>query len=265
MAILILSLALLWNAENLTADYNKWQHARRNALFILTAAPVQFLLGTAFVAAFDWNQQHYYGMLNWFSFKGSLLAEFFTTFILLDFFEYVYHILMHKYRFLWKFHIVHHSDPVVDVSSTLREHPGETCIRLLFTLLWVVICGAAFWAVLIRQFVQIISNVLAHSNLRLPVKVDRIVGWLFITPNLHHVHHHDKQPFSDTNFGDVLSIWDRMFGTFARLDAQQIQFGIDTIACPEELSRFDRLLMIPFKSMESSQTDAGQMVAESKF
>jgi sterol desaturase/sphingolipid hydroxylase (fatty acid hydroxylase superfamily) len=251
IVILMLSLALLWNAENLTINYNKWKHARKNAMFILTAAPIQFVLGLAFVAVFHWNQVHHYGLLNWIPFHQSLLAEFVVTFVLLDLFEYFYHVLMHKYKILWRFHVVHHSDEVVDVSSTLREHPGETAIRLLFTILWIAISGAAFWALILRQFIQIFSNVLAHSNLRLPEKLDRILGWVFVTPNLHHVHHHDKQPYTDMNFGDVLSIWDRMFGTFGRLDAHAVRFGIDTFKDESSLDRFDKLLVMPFSAMDN--------------
>ncbi|TDE13251.1 sterol desaturase family protein [Dyadobacter psychrotolerans] len=250
ITILMVSLALLWNAENLTGNYNKWSHARRNAMFVLTAAPVQFVLGLAFVAVFHWNQVHHYGLLNWIPFRQSLLAEFVTTFIMLDLFEYFYHVLMHKYKILWRFHLVHHSDEVVDVSSTLREHPGETAIRLLFTILWIAISGAAFWALMLRQFIQIFSNVLAHSNLRLPEKLDKILGWVFITPNLHHVHHHDTQPYTDMNFGDVLSIWDRLFGTFGRLDVHQVRFGVDTIRDESELDRFNKLLIMPFRPMD---------------
>lgn len=250
VAVLMISLALLWNAENLTLHYNKWQHARKNAMFILTAAPVQFVLGMAFTSVFHWNQLHHHGLLSWIPFHGSLLIEFAVTFILLDLFEYFYHVLMHKYKILWRFHLVHHSDEVVDVSSTLREHPGETAIRLMFTLLWVAVSGATFWALMLRQFIQIFSNVLAHSNLRLPPKTDRVLAWIFVTPNLHHVHHHDTQPYTDMNFGDVLSIWDRMFGTFGRLEADQVHFGIDSCTDESELNRFSKLLTLPFNSLK---------------
>lgn len=224
----------------------------KNALFVFTAIPVQLLLGFAFNALFHWNQAHHYGLINWLSVSQSLLAEFIVTFLILDLFEYLYHVLMHRYKILWRFHVVHHSDPVVDVSSTLREHPGETSIRLFFTLIWVAISGAAFWAVMLRQLIQIFSNVLAHSNLRLPEKLDRVVGLVFITPNLHHVHHHDTQPYTDENFGDVLSIWDRMFGTFGRLQKEQVRFGIDTVQGPEHLDRFGKLLVIPFKTFDKN-------------
>jgi len=248
IAILAISMFLLWNAENLTTGYQKWRHAAKNAMFVLTAAPVQLLLGIAFNALFHFNQTHHYGLINWLPAGHSQLAEFVATFLVLDLLEYLYHVLMHRYKILWRFHVVHHSDQVVDVSSTLREHPAETAIRLAFTLVWVAVSGAAFWAVMLRQLIQIFSNVLAHSNLRLPEKLDKVLGLVFITPNLHQVHHHDQQPYTDKNFGDVLSIWDRAFGTFGRLGKDQVRFGIDTVTEPAELDRFGKLLALPFKS-----------------
>lgn len=153
---------------------------------------------------------------------------------------------MHKIKRLWMFHVVHHSDLAVDVSTTLREHPGENLIRNSFTLIWIFISGTFFWVLVLRQLIQVSSNIFSHIHYRLPEKLDRIVGWIFITPNLHHVHHHYKQPYTDCNYGDVLSIWDRMFGTFSRLSASKIIFGVDTYMTESENSRYGSLIKMPF-------------------
>ena len=153
---------------------------------------------------------------------------------------------MHKQKRLWMFHIVHHSDTFVDVSTTLREHPGENIIRNMMTILWVFLTGIPFWALVLRQMIQIISNAFSHVNYRLPKNIDSVVGWIFITPNLHHVHHHNRQPFTDCNYGDVLSIWDRMFGTFYRLNDLDVVYGIDTCSDEKETSNYLRLLKLPF-------------------
>lgn len=239
----------IWNIENIAgviSNYKKWKHAFINAPFILTAIPAQMLLGLAFVKTIEWTAKYHFGILYFLPEKTSSLVLFSFTFLFLDFGEYVYHRMMHKVKGLWMFHVVHHSDPVVDVSTTLREHPGETFIRLTFTLFWVFISGAAFWALLLRQIVQSFSTVFAHMNCRLPEKLDRIVGLVFITPNLHQVHHHYKQPYADCNYGDVLSIWDRIFGTFKRLDAKELVFGIDTYMEKRENGSFSFLAKLPF-------------------
>lgn len=171
---------------------------------------------------------------------------FLTTFVLLDFGEYLYHVIMHKTKRLWMFHMVHHSDRTVDVSTTFREHPGENLIRNSFTLLWIFLIGAPFWALLLRQVIQIISNIFSHVNYRIPDRVDSLISWLFVTPNLHQVHHHFQQPYTDCNYGDVLTIWDRLFGTFCQLPSSEVVFGVDTCMEEKETSTYLLLLKMPF-------------------
>ncbi len=245
---------IIWNIENIAgaiSNYKKWKHAFVNAPFILTSIPGQIIIGLAFVKTIEWTAQHHFGFLYYLPVGKSSIVLFIATFIFLDFGEYVYHRLMHRVKRLWMFHIVHHSDTVVDVSTTLREHPGENFIRLTFTLLWVFISGAAFWALLLRQIIQSFSTVFAHMNVRLPDKLDKIIGLFFITPNLHQVHHHFKQPYTDCNYGDVLSIWDRMFGTFKRMPQAELVFGIDSYMRKEENGNFIFLAKLPFGKFRS--------------
>ena len=247
--LLMISIFVFWNIENLvsiTFKYKKWKHAFTNSLFMFTAAPVQFLLGFALVETIHWESINHFGLFYLIPGLSNSWLQLIFTFVFLDFFEYVYHIIMHKVKRLWMFHLVHHSDNVVDVSTVLREHPGETFVRLLFTTFWVFLLGASFWAVLFHQFIQIGSNVFAHSNFKLPKKIDRIVGFVFITPTLHHIHHHYKLPYTDNNYGDVLSIWDRIFGTFGRLKDYEINCGIDNYMDAKENENFVNLVKIPF-------------------
>ena len=144
------------------------------------------------------------------------------------------------------FHAVHHSDNIVDVSTTLREHPGENLIRNSFTLVWIFFSGTIFWTRLLRQLIQIVSNLLVHMNCRLPEKLDAVLGVVFITPNLHQVHHHYQRPYTNCNYGDVLSIWDRFFGTFCKLPYEDIVFGVDIYMDKKVNSRYFSLMKLPF-------------------
>ncbi|OYX93763.1 MAG: hypothetical protein B7Y76_11395 [Sphingobacteriia bacterium 35-40-5] len=238
--------------------YKKWKHAFINAPFILTSIPGQLLLGLAFVKIIEWTAQHQFGFLYYLPFSKSSMILFLVSFIFLDLGEYVYHIIMHKVKRLWMFHIVHHSDQAVDVSTTLREHPGENIIRLSFTLLWVFISGTTFWILMLRQIIQAFTTLFAHMSYRLPDKADRIIGLLFITPNLHQVHHHYKQPYTDCNYGDVLSIWDRLFGTFKKLPANKLVFGVDTHMGKEDAANFIALAKLPFGKYRKSGDDNKQ-------
>lgn len=256
-------LFICWNIENIAGlafNYKKWRHAFVNAGFIFTNIPVQFLLGLAFVKTIQWTGVHHFGLLHHLHFRRYMplhhhyLLLFIATFVLLDFGEYIYHVIMHKVKRLWMFHVVHHSDTVVDVSTTLREHPGENFIRLCFTLLWVFLSGAFFWALLLRQVIQTITTLFAHMHYRLPAKVDAFIGLIFITPNLHHVHHHYQRPYTDRNYGDVLSIWDRIFGTFQKLPNENLIFGVDTYMQQKENNNFKILIKLPFGKYRKSET-----------
>ncbi len=247
----------IWNIENIGGvifTYKKWKHAFTNAAFIFTNIPGQLLLGLAFVKTTEWTTQHQFGFLFNIPFCKNPFWFFIASFIYLDFGEYLYHVVMHKVKRLWMFHVVHHSDPVVDISTTLREHPGENFIRLSFTLIWVFISGTMFWMLMLRQIIQAATTSFAHMNYRLPEKADSIVSLLFITPNLHQVHHHYKQPYTDCNYGDVLSIWDRMFGTLKRLPANELVFGVDTYMEREVVNKFPALARLPFGKYKKSST-----------
>mgnify|MGYP001545743719 CR=1 FL=1 len=242
-----------WNIENIAGiifNYKKWKHAFVNAPFIFTNIPGQLLLGVAFAKIIEWTTLHHFGFLYLLPQSKSPFLLFIATFVFLDFGEYIYHVIMHKVNGLWAFHSVHHSDNVVDVSTTLREHPGENIIRLSFTLLWVLLSGAVFWTLILRQIIQVFTTLFAHINYELPNKVDSLLGLVFITPNLHHVHHHYQQPYTDSNYGDVLSIWDRMFGTFKKLNSKELVYGLDTCMEKKENNNFKSLIKIPFSVNE---------------
>ena len=255
LTLFVGTLFICWNIENiaaLTLDYKKWKHAFLNARFILTNSPIQILMGIAFVSTMQWTAKHHFGLAYYFPTFHSQFILFVVTFLLLDLGEYFYHVIMHKVKRLWMFHLVHHSDKVVDVSTTLREHPGENIIRLSFTLLWVFLSGAVFWALVLRQIIQVFTTLFAHMNCRLPNKIDSVLGAVFITPNLHQVHHHYQQPYTDSNYGDVLSIWDRLFGTLKKLPSENVVFGVDTHMKTEDNGNFKSLFKLPFGKYRKS-------------
>ncbi|WP_138994244.1 sterol desaturase family protein [Larkinella sp. C7] len=250
IGLLLLTIGLFWHLENRQSwrlDFRRWRHALTNARFTLVDGLVQLLLGFALLRELDWIEFHNWGLVRQLPFANQPVVHFIAVFVVLDFLEYLYHVVMHRYGYLWRFHAVHHADPHVDVSTVLREHPGETFIRLTFLLVWVFISGSTFWALMARQFIQIVANVAAHANYRLPERLDRILSFVLVTPNVHHVHHHHQLPYTDSNYGDVLSIWDRLFGTFYTLPANELVFGLDTHPEPADGASFQHLLQQPFQ------------------
>jgi sterol desaturase/sphingolipid hydroxylase (fatty acid hydroxylase superfamily) len=206
----------------------KWRHSLMNALFILPALPIQIVMMMICAGLAHWVTAHHWGLIALLPNAESPLIRYGLMFIALDFLDYVYHFTMHQVPFLWRFHLVHHTDQAFDVSTTVREHPGETLIRNAFLMLWVFLCGASVEILILRQTVETVANILSHTAFRLPPVPARVLGWLFITPNLHQTHHHYRMPATNRNYGDVFSIWDRMFGTLMHLAGEDTVFGLDT-------------------------------------
>ncbi|MDP9081060.1 MAG: sterol desaturase family protein [Bacteroidota bacterium] len=245
-------LVSLWLTEKFIGALSPGQKLSRtllNGRFIFTALPIQLALTIFVIMIVKWVTLHHWGLINFVPFHHNLWINYIVLFILMDLGEYLYHVTMHKLDPLWRFHLVHHSDLHVDVSTTLREHPVETGIRTCFLMLWVFLFGAGIAVLMIRQVFQSLFNILAHTEFRLPKRFATVLGWVFITPNLHHVHHHHELPYTDRNYGDVLSIWDRLFGTYSELDPEQTKFGIDTHLDPNINARFANILLMPFKPL----------------
>lgn len=244
---IILSLWLIEAVTLSTSFKDKFKHTITNAFFILTALPVQLFMTIFVLMVSQWAMVNHWGLLFLLPNSGGILVKYVLGFVLLDFCEYLYHVIMHKAKPLWKFHLVHHSDLELDVSTTVREHPFETFMRMCFLILWVWLLGASFGVLLLRQTIQTISNITSHTQFRLSPKVNKIVGLLFITPNHHHVHHHYELPFTDCNYGDVLSIWDRLFNTYySEMPEETITYGIDSHMNKNETSKITKILKMPF-------------------
>lgn len=254
-------LTSLWFCELIVSTEpirEKWQHSRINIAMMLLALPVQLFMTIFVLMAARWVTVHHWGLLQVLPGASSVWSKYGLAFVLLDFGDYVYHVTMHRYPWLWRFHLVHHSAHDVDVSTTIREHPGDTFVRVLFLVAWVLLIGAGWGVLLLRQTVETISNITSHSKYRLPGKIGRILGWVFITPNLHHVHHHNERPYTDSNFGDVFSVWDRLFGTYAELPSGATVFGVDSHPSKLVTENFREVVMIPFRRAARPSALAGK-------
>jgi len=235
---------LLWFSQNAKS---KLQHSILNIKFLFFAVPVQLTLTGGLLFAANWVDLNHFGILGLFSLSLSSFLYYFLGFILIDLFGYLYHIMMHKIPVFWKFHLIHHCDMDVDISSTIREHPGETFVRVCFFILVVLIVGVSPALLLMNQFIQTFSNLVSHSKIRLPHKLNKILSLVFVTPNTHHIHHHYLLPQTDSNYGDILTIWDRLFATFCSMKQSEIIYGVDTNMNEIENSNFINLLKRPFK------------------
>lgn len=249
--ILIGGIVIFWIAEGMLPlfknSYRRYRHAGLNLFFTLTTAIIGFGLAGALLWASTFVSENEYGLLYIFSLP--LWAEIVIGVLLLDLIgAYFIHWLEHKIKWMWKFHLVHHTDTHVDVTTGLRHHPGETIFRITFTILAVMVVGAPIGIVMLYQSLSVLFAHITHANVNLNRKVDNVLSYVFVTPHMHKVHHHYTQPLTDTNYGNIFSIWDRIFRTFAYVkDTESLKYGIDTHMKPEENDELGNLLAIPFQ------------------
>lgn len=227
--------------------YKKVKHAGVNLFLTLTTAIIGFGLAGVLLAASNWASGNRFGLL--YIIDLPIWAQVVVGVLLLDLIgAYFIHWTEHQVKWMWKFHLVHHSDTTVDVTTGLRHHPGETVFRIFFTICAVVVVGAPIWMVMFYQSLSVLFAHITHANINMPKGVDKALSYVFVTPNMHKVHHHYMQPLSDTNYGNIFSIWDRIFGTFASVEnTTDLTYGIDTHMDAEENESLGNLLKIPFQ------------------
>jgi sterol desaturase/sphingolipid hydroxylase (fatty acid hydroxylase superfamily) len=174
----------------------------------------------------------------------------------LDFSFYVAHVAMHKIPGFWRFHSVHHSDPAVDVTTAIRQHPVEGVIRYAFLAAFAIPLGASPGAFAFYRMWSALSALLEHSNIRLPLRLDGLLSLVFSWPNMHKVHHSRDVRYTDTNYGNIVSLWDRLFFTFtpARCGANII-YGLDGFDDAATQTTAG-LLVMPFRAAKASHDAA---------
>lgn len=208
--------------------YNKLRHTGVNLVFLGTSFIVNIILGLITVSVSKWVTANGIGLMNWVVFP--LWAKILFTLFIMDLFaQYIPHYLMHKVKPLWRFHVVHHSDTHVDVSTGTRHHPGEWIIREFFTITGVLLMGVPVGLYFMHRSFQALFTYFNHANICLPKWLDRAIGWVFVSPDMHKFHHHHKRPWTDMNFANSFSVWDRLFGTLVYDDTKKIRYGIDTL------------------------------------
>lgn len=228
-------------------DYKKWKHALPNLFFTGTTIVINFVLAFLLLETSDWVQANNFGIINWLP-QIPLWIYVFLGVFLLDFFgAYLAHLVEHKVKPLWMVHLVHHSDHKVDTTTANRHHPIESIIRFTFTLVGVFLVGAPIAVVMLYQSCSLILTQFNHANIKIPRKVDKLLSYLIVSPDMHKVHHHNLLPYTDSNYGNIFSFWDRVFGTYMELDRDKIVYGVDTFPDEQKNSSLKELLKQPFQ------------------
>jgi sterol desaturase/sphingolipid hydroxylase (fatty acid hydroxylase superfamily) len=252
--ILVGGLTFFWLLEGglplFKFKYNKWKHAIPNIFFTITTIIINFALAFLLLKSADYVMANDFGILNW---LPSLPIWLYVVIgiLLMDFIgAYLPHFIEHKVKPLWMIHLVHHTDHKVDTTTANRHHPLESIIRYTFTLLGVFIIGAPIGIVMLYQSMSLVATQFSHANIKLPRKVDHALSYFLVSPDMHKVHHHYVLPYTDSNYGNIFSIWDRMFGTYMELDRNKLVYGVDVFPDEKENGNVWSLLKQPFQKYQ---------------
>ncbi|WP_430907070.1 sterol desaturase family protein [Maribacter sp. 2-571] len=257
-ALLVGGITLFWILEGAVPlfrfDYKKWRHALPNFFFTLTTIIVNFALAFLLLRTADFTVSGQFGVLNWLP-EIPFWSYVLIGLLLLDLIgAYLAHLVEHKVKPLWMIHLVHHTDHNVDTTTANRHHPLESVIRFTFTLVGVLVVGAPIGIVMLYQSVSLVLSQFNHANIKLPKAVDNALSWIIVSPDMHKVHHHYVLPYTDSNYGNIFSIWDRLFGTYLKYDRDAIVYGVDTFPDEKENSNIKSLLKQPFHKYRKPTT-----------
>lgn len=257
--ILAGGIATFWIIESVNPffkfKYNKLHHAGINIFFTLTTIVINFALAFILLQTAEYVTNKNFGILQWLP-EMNIWIYTILGLLLLDFFgAYLAHFVEHRVKFLWKFHLIHHTDTFIDTTSGNRHHPGESVIRFIFTTLGVFIVGSPMWMVFLYQTLSVVATQFTHANICLPKKIDLVMSYFLVSPDMHKIHHHYKLPYTDSNYGNIFSIWDRIFGTFLYMKREDIIYGVDTHMNPKENNVLINLLKIPFQKSRSPEIE----------
>jgi len=254
---LVGGISFFWLLEGLLPlrklSYKKWQHALSNFFFTLTSIVVNFSLAFLLLFTADWVHANQFGLLHLIEMPFWLFVV--LGVMLLDFIgAYLAHWTEHQIKPLWMVHLVHHSDHHVDTTTANRHHPLESVVRFMFTLLGVFVLGTPIGIVMLYQSLSVVLSQFNHANITLPKTLDVVLSYIIVTPHMHKVHHHYVLPYTDSNYGNIFAIWDRILGTYKNLSANKIVYGVDVFPNEDENSRVGSLLKQPFQPYQKPTT-----------
>ena len=179
-----------------------------NSIVLRLLFPAAAVGLAAFVSESQWGILNYYQVPHW---PAILISV-----VVMDFFIYLQHIMVHAIPVLWRLHRVHHADLDFDVSTGLRFHPLEIILSMLIKFAIILVLGPPVLAVVIFEVILNGMAMFNHSNIKLPLGFERILRWVLVTPDMHRVHHSIDDEETNSNFGFNLSLWDRIFGTYCQ-------------------------------------------------
>lgn len=194
----------------------------------------------------DFTRASSFGLLPLLGLTGAV--EMVAAFLLLDLSFYCWHVANHRIAFLWRFHNVHHVDPDLDVTTAFRFHFVEVALSAGFRAAQVLLIGPSLATYVAYEFVFQLRTLFHHSNLRMPVSMERVLNAVLVTPRMHGIHHSDIRAENLANFGVVFAWWDRLCRTAClNVPQQRVTIGIPGYSRPED-NALQRSFAMPFRA-----------------
>ena len=243
---------LLWSLESIIPLYRYRNSRVRHALSNIALAVVLVLtnLALSFSSAYLSSLTVRHGVGLFALITGPVWFQAVLGVMALDLFAYFAHVLLHKSWLGWQFHRVHHSENTVDVTTAFRQHPGETIWRILWQLAAIVVFGLPLWMVVVYLILSTLNAQMEHANIKMNSCLDRFLRLVIVTPHMHKVHHSRNQRQTDSNYSNIFSFWDKLFGTYtSEVDFQSLRYGLDGFDVKERQT-LQGLLKMPFVNYE---------------
>jgi sterol desaturase/sphingolipid hydroxylase (fatty acid hydroxylase superfamily) len=195
--------------------------------------------------ALDWASTRTFGLIHVIALPA--WVKFVAGFLLLDLSFYYWHVANHRLPLLWRFHNVHHMDPELDVSTGFRFHFGEVLFSTVFRVAQVSLIGVSFATFAAYELIFQANTLFHHSNLRLPIRLERLLNNVFVTPRMHGIHHSQVKRETNSNYGVVFCWWDKLHRTLGlNIPQSEIKIGIAGYSRPED-NRLWHTLTLPFR------------------
>lgn len=227
LALFIGGIAVFGSLERLFPRRPRTHGRRRWPVHIamaLVGAIATVLAPVGVAGAALWAEAHAFGLLRLVALPAPVAVI--VAWLLLDAAIYWQHRLMHHFPWLWRLHRVHHTDIELDASSALRFHPLELMVSAVYKMVVVVLLGAPALAVLLFEALLAFAALFNHANWAMSERVDRWLRKIVVTPDMHRVHHSTERDETDSNYGNVLSIWDHLFASY-RAAPRKGQLGME--------------------------------------
>ncbi len=221
---------------------------------VLVQPPTRFIM--------QWTNQKSLGLIHVVELPAAV--EFAIAFLLMDLTFYYWHRANHRFSFLWRFHNVHHIDPDMDVSTAFRFHFMEIALSTGFRIVQIALIGVSAGTFAIYELIYLANTLFHHSNVRLPVEVERLLNIVLVTPRIHGIHHSQVQDETNSNYSVIFPWWDRLHHTLhLNIPSSEITIGISAYSDADD-NKLQNLLIMPFQKQRDYWHRSDQSTVERK-